>query len=353
MSRTWLGLAAGGVLIALVAARTEANVEQAASSWKPPIPLGLPEDLPVPADNPLTSAKVELGKQLFFDKRLSKDGSASCETCHLPEKGWTDAKPLSTKVGGDVNTRHTPTLYNVAYYPKLYWDGRADGLEKQILAAWKGQMGADPDAIAKKVAEVPAYKKAFEDSMHGAPSADGIVKAIACFVRTLLSGDSPWDRYEHGDQKAVSADAVAGFTVFRDVANCTLCHAPPFFSDTLFHNVGIGTDKEKPDMGRGKIVAELAQKENRPLTEDEQKLAGAFKTPGLRSITETGPYFHDGRAATLDETVDLMLKGGVANPHLDEKLKPKQLTADQRRQLLEFLKSLTPAVKPFARPALP
>ncbi|MFO0985328.1 MAG: cytochrome c peroxidase [Planctomycetota bacterium] len=327
--------------------------QQAASAGSTPeVPLGLPE-LPVPADNALTAAKVELGKQLFFDKRLSKDGSAACETCHLPELGWTDAKPFSTKVGGELNTRHTPTLWNVAYYPKLYWDGRAEGLEKQVIAAWKAQMGADPDAIAKKLVEVPAYKQAFEASFGGAPTADAVVKALACFVRTLLSGNSPWDRYEHGDQKAVSADAVAGFQVFKEAASCSLCHAPPFYTDTLFHNVGIGSDAAKPDLGRGKIVSDLAQKENRPLTADEQKLMGAFKTPGLRSITETGPYFHDGRFASLDDAVDFMLKGGIANPNLDVNLKAKQLSADQRRQLIEFLKSLTPQKKPFTRPAIP
>jgi cytochrome c peroxidase len=345
----WIGVAASVSLVVGIEA-AERGPNQAAFQLQ--VPVGLPE-IPVPADNPLTADKIELGKKLFFDKRLSKDGSASCETCHVPEKGWTDGLKFSTKVGGDVNTRHTPTLYNVAYYPNLYWDGRAAGLEKQILAAWKAQMGADPDAIAKKLAEIPVYKKAFEQCMGGPPTSDTVVKAIACFVRTILSGDSPWDRFEHGDEKAISKDAAAGFEVFKETANCTLCHAPPYIADTLFHNVGIGFDTEKPDLGRGKIVADQAAKENRPLTPDEEKLKGAFKTPGLRSITEHPPYFHDGRAATLEEAVDLMLKGGIPNPNLDVNLKPKTLTAEQRAQLIAFLKSLTPQNKPFQRPALP
>jgi cytochrome c peroxidase len=325
---------------------------------QPPVAFRLPRglegvEMKVPADNPMTREKIRLGEQLFFDKRLSKTGQMACESCHLPEKGWTDALPFSTKFDGSVNTRHTPTLYGAGFYPDLYWDGRAKGLEAQILAAWKGQMGADPDAIAKTLAGIPGYWKQFEKAMGGPPSGDRIVKAIASFVRTIHAGDTAWDRHPQDEKTMANDDVGKGFKVFTETARCSACHAPPLFSDMDFHNVGIGTDAEKPDAGRGKILADAATKANQPAPPEAEKLQGAFKTPSLRGVALSGPYFHDGRARTLDEAVDLMIRGGIANPHLDEKLKPATLTADQRRQLLAFLNSLTPSAKPYKRPKLP
>ncbi len=309
-------------------------------------PKGLQDNpIIVPPDNPMTPGRIALGQQLFFDKRLSKTKAMSCETCHVPEKGWTDGLKLSPKFDGSVNVRHSPTLYGVGYYPDLYWDGRAAGLEAQILAAWKGQMGADPDAIAKEVEAIPAYRAAFEKELGAAPSGDGIVKALASFVRTLHAGDTPYDR-EPGRYQA-------GFKVLSEVAGCTLCHLPPVYSDTLFHNVGVGMAAEKPDAGRGKIVADAAAKASREVTADEKKLLGAFKTPTLRGLGLTAPYFHDGGVATLEAAVDYMLGGGTANPNLDEKLKPKTLTAQQKKDLLAFLRALTPESKPYPRPQLP
>lgn len=315
-------------------------------------PRGLQDqEIVVPPDNPLTAGKIKLGEQLFFDKRLSKTKAMSCETCHVPEKGWTDQLALSPKFDGSMNTRHTPTLYGVAFYPDLYWDGRAKGLETQILAAWKGQMGGDPDAVAKELEAIPAYKSAFEAELGGPPTGDGVVKALASFVRTIHAGDTPWDRMD--PKKRDGSEAGRGFEVFSKVAQCSLCHLPPIYSDTLFHNVGVGTDKEKPDLGRGKILADAAAKSNQPASPEAEALTAAFKTPTLRGLVLTYPYFHDGRAATLDAAVDAMLKGGIPNPHLDEKLKPKSLTAKQRAELLAFLKSLTPDPKPYPRPTLP
>jgi len=317
---------------------------------------GLQQPMAVPPDNPITPEKVELGKQLFFDKRLSKTGNMACETCHLPEMGWADGKALSTKFDGSPNTRHTPTLYNVGFYKEWYWDGRAATLEGQVLAAWRGQMGGDPDQVAMTLNGIAAYKTAFEKSMGGPPNPDRIAKAIATFVRTIRSENSPWDKYERGDKSAASEDAVKGFDVFSQTekANCTLCHLPPLYTDTLFHNVGIGFDKPMPDPGRGKILADAA-KQKGTTDPDAEKMLGAFKTPTLRSITENAPYFHDGRANTLEEAVDLMLKGGIRNrnPNIDEKLKPKKLRPEERLQLIAFLKSLTPEQKPFDRPKVP
>jgi cytochrome c peroxidase len=305
-------------------------------------PKGLEDNpVPVPEGNPMTPGKIKLGEQLFFDKRLSKTKAMSCETCHVPEKGWTDGQKLSTKADGSVNTRHTPTLYESAYAPELYWDGRAKGLEAQILAAWKGQMGADPDAIATELDAIPAYKRAFESELGGPPTGERVVAALASFVRTIHAADTEYDRLV-GNRKAFEKSEVGkGFKVFSgEVARCANCHLPPVFTDTLFHNVGIGTDSEKPDPGRGKPA-------------NDPKMNGAFKTPTLRGVALSAPYFHDGRADTLEQAVDLMLKGGIANPNLDEKLQPAKITPKQRTQLLAFLKALTPDTKPYTRPTLP
>jgi cytochrome c peroxidase len=341
-------------------ARNEPEKQPSAKTNEPPAtPVAKPDvgplgEMAVPADNPITPAKAELGKKLFFDTRLSKTGKMSCETCHLPDKGWADGKALSTKFDGSMNTRHTPTLLNAGYYKQWYWDGRAPTLEGQVTAAWKGQMGGDPDAVAMTLNGIEAYKNEFQKVFNGPATGDNIAKAIATFVRTIRSENSPWDKYQQGDKSAVSEDVIKGFTVFTDTdkANCTLCHVPPLFTDTLFHNVGIGFDKPMPDLGRGKILADAAEKAG---TKDPnaEAVQGAFKTPTLRSITETGPYFHDGRAKTLDDAVDLMLKGGIKNPHLDEKLKPKMLSKEERSQLMAFLKSLTPEKTTFDKPQVP
>jgi len=314
----------------------------------PPLPA-TPQPLPemkVPADNALTAEKVALGKQLFFDKRLSKDGSASCETCHLADKGWADGKALSAKVGGAMNTRHSPTLFNVGYQDLWYWDGRADTLEKNVQAAWKGQIGGDPAAVSAALAKIPEYQVQFQTIFKQDPSEDGIVKALASFIRTLRSGDSPWDKYEKGDKKAVGEEAVRGFELFRNKAGCAACHAPPMYTDNAFHNTGIGFDKPEPDLGRGKISKD--EKDN-----------GAFKTPTLRSVTTSAPYFHDGHAATLEEAIDLMLAGGVLvkdkdkNKNHDAKLKPVKLSAKERTDLIAFVKALEAPAQPFTPPKVP
>jgi cytochrome c peroxidase len=341
MTRPMSAVAILGVCLAIavgVGARSALSA-QAGASFTPPRGL---ENMPiqVPADNPMTPARIALGKQLFFDKRLSKTKAMSCETCHVPEKGWTDGLALSPRFDGSMNTRHSPTLYGVAYYPDLYWDGRAKGLEAQILAAWRGQMGADPDAIAKDVQAVEGYAKAFESEFSGPATGDRIVKALSAFVRTIHAGDTPWDRHAKDPAALKKTEVGRGFIVFSETAKCTLCHLPPFFSDTLFHNVGIGFDKPTPDPGRGKVAS-------------DEKLTGAFKTPSLRGVALSGPYFHDGRAKTLEEAVDLMLNGGIKNAHLDEKLQKWPVTATERRELLAFLRSLTPRQTKYQRPTLP
>jgi cytochrome c peroxidase len=302
----------------------------------------------------MTPAKIELGKKLFFDTRLSGTGKMSCETCHLPEMGWTDGKALSPRFDGTMNSRHTPTLYNVGYYKQWYWDGRSPTLEAQITAAWRGQMGADLEAVAKTIDGVEGYKAAFQEVFGGPATATNIPQAIGAFVRTLKSEDSPWDRYQAGDKTAVSAAAISGYDIFSRSfkADCIQCHVPPLYTDAVFHNVGIGYDKATPDMGRGKFLEDAAK--TKGTTDPEAAtMMGAFKTPSLRSVSESGPYFHDGRAATLEEAVDFMLKGGIPNDNLDPKLQARNITPEERTQLIEFIRSLTPAPVPFERPQIP
>jgi cytochrome c peroxidase len=307
--------------------------------------------LEVPPDNPIPPEKVELGKMLFFDTRLGKDGKMSCESCHFPEKGWADAKQFSVKFDGKPNTRNTPTLYNVGFYKEFYWDGRAATLETQIRAAWRGQMGAD-DMVAPEIAKtlngIEGYKRAFMSAMGGEATPDNIVQALATFVRTIRSEDSAWDKYEKGDKTAVSDEVRAGFEIFRgaEKAQCTLCHTPPLYSDKTFHNVGIGMDKQMPDMGRGKILADKKDP-------GADAMMGAFKTPSLRSVTDTGPYFHDGRAKTLDEAVSLLLKGGIDNAHKDEKLKARTITDIEKKALIAWIKAISPTPAKFEKPRLP
>ncbi|WP_428264949.1 cytochrome-c peroxidase [Haliangium sp.] len=314
----------------------------------PPIPdppQGLAElSTPSPEANPNTPDKVALGELLFFDTRLSDTGEFACLTCHLPQKGWADGKKVSTKADGKDNSRHSPTMYNVGYAQDWYWDGRKKTLEDQILAAWTGQVGGTPEKVIEKLARVPEYKVRFQRAFNEGPSADNVPKAIAAFLRIRLrAGDSPWDRYKAGDEQAVSDEVVKGSEIFMGKAGCALCHAPPLFTDMAYHNVGVGYEGvAEPDVGRFKVSSVATD-------------TGAFKTPGLRGVALSAPYFHDGGAATLEEAVDFMLAGGYrkGNEHIDERLKPVELTDEERSQLMAFINALTPSQTSYEYPVLP
>jgi cytochrome c peroxidase len=308
-------------------------------SPEPGPPISRIPEVPSPAANPSTPEKVALGKQLFFDRRLSGPGNFSCETCHVREKGWTDGLPLSPRADGSPNTRHSPTLYNVAYLTTWYWDGRAPTLEAQVLAAWRVQMTADPAVVASRLAAVPAYREQFQLVFGGPPTPENIPMALAAYVRTLRSGESPWDRYEAGDRRAVSADAVAGYQLFIGKARCVACHYPPLYTDSLFHNTGLEHGKPRPDPGRFNVTK-------------EPRDTGAFKTPTLRSVAISGPYFHDGSAATLEDAVRYMASGGKPDPSKDPLLVPADLTDAEIAQLMAFLRALTSG-EPLVKPALP
>ncbi len=289
-----------------------------------------------------SEARAELGKKLFFDTRLSSNGEMSCSTCHLPDKGWTDGKQFSQKVSGAMNTRNSPTLFNVGYQQNaFYWDGRAPSMEKNVEAAWKGHMGGDPDAMAATLNGIPAYKAEFEAAFGGEATGALIVDAFCSFVRSLQAGGTRYDQFAAGDATALTADEQAGLTLFRGKAGCIACHTTPLFTDMLYHNVGIGMDAAEPDVGANKPHPEAA--------------IGSFKTPTLRAVAQSAPYFHDGSVATLEEAVGIMCKGGLANEHLDPILKGfanRTISDAEQKQIVAFLKALTPQ-QTFEAPKLP
>lgn len=260
-----------------------------------PPPAGLP-DMASPESNPINREKVELGRLLFSDARLAQDGGASCETCHLEHLGWADGRRFSFKVGGAINTRHTPTLFNVGYERAWYWDGRAPVLEDQIIATLKGQMGTTKVKLIE-VANYPEYEAAILRAFNRRPWADAIPMALAAYLRTLRSGDSRWDRFQAGDTSALDAEEQAGWKLFSGKAGCYVCHVPPLFSNGGYHDLGLERGKLRRDIGRAAVTAQPND-------------LYAFRTPTLRAISRSAPYFHDGSANTLEEAVRFMLSGG-------------------------------------------
>ena len=297
------------------------------------------EAMKVPADNPITLEKATLGWKLWFDKRLSGDGSRSCYGCHVNEKGLTDGVPLNTGAFEKKLTRHSPTLWNVGYQPHFYWDGRAATLEKQALAAWKlANLGAKDKEKDEVRADIVArigelYRDDFQKAFGGPATEANTVQALATFMRTIVSRDTAFDRGQMSD------GAKRGYEVFQK-AKCTNCHAGVFLTDLQFHNVGIGMKAEKPDPGRFNVTK-------------IEKDTGAFKTPTLRDVARSAPYFHDGSVATLEEAVKLMVGGGIENPYLDKvNLQKQELKDAEIADLVEFLNSLSESAR-IPEPKLP
>ncbi len=290
------------------------------------VPLGLKE-LPIVKDNPQTPEKVELGKQLYFDKRLSSDNTVSCASCHAPEKGWSNAEANAEGVGGQRGGRNAPTVLNTAYQQFQFWDGRSGSLEDQALGPIANpiEMNLPIDEAVKKIAAIDGYSKQFQEVFGEEVTSQNLAKAIAAFERTVLSGNSAYDRYKAGDEMALSEQAQVGMKLFFGKANCSSCHSGHNFTDNGFHNLGVNFHAEEADVGR----------------EAHSKLAGdrgAFKTPTLRDIARTGPYMHDGSVATLEDVVEYYDKGGTANDFLDEEIYALKLSPEQKAALVAFLK---------------
>jgi len=312
------------------AAKPAATAEQPAPGL-PKVPLGLPP-VPVPEDNPITPEKVALGKMLYFDTRLSQDGTISCATCHDPEMAWAEHERTSKGIHDQRGGANAPTVINAAYATSQFWDGRAASLEEQALGPIENpkEMGHTMEVLTGDLDKVPEYQEAFQKVFGTGVTKEGIAKAIATFERLVLSGNSPYDKFEAGQPDALTEAQKRGMELFNDVG-CSTCHAPPLFSNYRFYNAGVGMDKQPPDEGR------------KGVTGKESDL-GKFRVPALRDVAETAPYFHDGSAAKLEDAVALMAAGGKDNPNLSpmfKGLREQQLSEEDRRSLVEFLKALS------------
>ncbi|NOZ54801.1 MAG: tryptophan tryptophylquinone biosynthesis enzyme MauG [Gammaproteobacteria bacterium] len=299
-----------------------------------------PANITVPSDNQLSQERIDLGKLLFFEPRLSGSNKISCASCHKPEKGWSDGLPTAVNESMTVLTRATPTLFNVAYQRHYMWDGQFRHLEQQALVpiASPLEMNQNLDKLVSELGEIPAYSRMFAIAYpNEGLTVATIAKALASFERTVVVTDAPFDRWVNGDEQAISESAKRGFALFVGKANCAACHHGFNFTDDGFHNIGLtGGD----DLGRFMQV---------PIS----TLRGAFKTPTLRGITHTAPYMHNGIYNSLEAVIEHYDRGGDVKAWLDPSIRPLFLTAKEKQELLELLGTFTGETEVFVQPELP
>jgi cytochrome c peroxidase len=324
----------------------------------------------IPADNPQTPEKIALGRRLFFDGRLSVDGSVACSTCHDPARAFTDGRPTSIGIEGRVGQRNAPTILNALYNKTQFWDGRVKTLEEQaalpiINPVEMGQPSME--AAVTKIAAIAEYQDAFRRVFGQPPDSSDLVRAIASYERTQVSFDSPFDRFIAGDKNAIDGSAKRGWELFNARGRCNKCHAlaedkrdVTYFMDNDFHNIGIGIIRhnvvalarqaeqlinsgDPAAIDRAAIQTDMSALGRFLITKKESDIA-SFKTPGLRNVLVTGPYFHDGSQETLWDVVDHYNKGdGLQNPYLDQDIQPLALTEAEIDDMVAFLASLTSA----------
>ncbi len=302
-----------------------------------------PNDVPAPESNAPNADRIALGRALFFDPRLSGSNWISCASCHNPALGWSDGLPTAIGHGFKTLKRKTPTIVNTAYNPLQMWDGRKPTLEDQALGpiASPDEMNQPLDALVAKVNAIEGYHAMFEKAYPGEPiSAETIAKAIASYERTVVSTQSPFDRWRAGDEGAVGPAVKRGFALFQDKARCALCHQGFNFTDNGFHNIGVRPTSAEDDVGR------FAHRK-------VKVLKGAFKTPTLRDVALTAPYMHNGTYRTLADVVDHYDRGGDVKDNLDPNMRPLGLDAQEKADLVAFLKSLTGEPMLVSLPALP
>jgi len=280
-----------------------------------------------PKANPSTPAKIALGRKLFFDGRLSRNNQISCATCHQPDKGFSNGEQVAVGIDGQKGTRNVPGLINTGYAGSLFWDGRAATLEEQALMpiSSPAEMDMKPAALAKKLNGIADYRKPFKQAFGGKATPQRIAQALAAFQRSLVSRNTPFDRFLRGDKTALSKPARRGMRLFFGQARCAVCHSGPTLSDDRFHNIG-AADGPK-DFGRRAVTK-------------KEKHHGAFRTPQLREVGRTAPYMHNGRFKTLTEVVNHYNFGGVTdrrNDHRDPELQVLYLSEDQVNDLVAFL----------------
>jgi cytochrome c peroxidase len=300
-----------------------------------------PAAIPYPKENPYGRAKEELGRALFFDPILSGARVRSCATCHNPGLSWGDGEPRAI---GENQTRlplRSPTLLNVAWIPKLGWDGHFYDLESVAMGPITGQtnMNLPERQLIERLSAIPGYRAAFDAAFgNGGVTREKIEQSLATFERTIVSADAPFDRWIHGDEAAISAAAKRGFALFNGKANCAVCHSGWAFTDTAFHDIGVAKDD---DLGRGRLFPTSV------------KLQHAFKTPTLRDVARRGPYMHDGSVASLADVIDLYDRGGIDRPSRDNDIRPLNLQSGEKADLIAFLNTLSDARKPYPLPTLP
>ena len=340
---------------------------------EPALPLGLSQgaaQITGLDTNPLTRAKIELGRQLYFDTRLSVDSTVSCASCHDPAQGYSAHTQTGVGVRGQKGGRNSPVSYNRLLSGAQFWDGRVDSLEAQAVGPIQNpiEMGFTHEGVVQRLGEIPVYKKQF-DTIFGEITIDRVGQAIAAFERVLVTGPSP---YDYGEQmrafagldpddiaddpelaakyaatkaaveaNPMSEEAVRGREIFfTEKGNCTACHVGANLADEKYHNLGIGMEKPEPDLGRF-VVSK------------EEKDTGAFKTPTVRNVSLSGPYMHDGSVATLEEVVEWYDKGGHPNPHLSDKIRPLKLSPQEKADLVAFMKACTGPTPPVETGRLP
>jgi cytochrome c peroxidase len=311
-------------------------------------PLGLPP-VPIPPDNPPTAETIALGRRLYYDPILSVDNTVSCATCHTPQYGFADPKPVSHGVGEKTGTRNSPTVLNAVYFKVQFWDGRAPSLEKQAEGPVENpvEMANTLATVEQRLNGDPGYREQFAQAWGPKPiTYEMVEKSIASFERTVISGNSPFDRWKYGhDEKAVDTSVKRGFVVFtsKEKGNCATCHSIEekyaLFTDNQFHNVGVGFDMGQfTDVGLYAVTHHEADK-------------GKFKTPSLRNIAQTAPYMSDGSLKNLKDVIDFYIGAGNSNPNLDKEIHVLDfLSGQERADLQAFLHSLTGEVLPNVQP---
>lgn len=290
------------------------------------VPLGLDLYIPAPEDNPLTQTRIEIGRRLFHDRRLSRDQSLACATCHDPKRAFSTAKPLSVGVFNRQGRRNVPALINRGYGKLFFWDGRVTSLEEQVLRPIQ-----DPYEMDMTLTDASARVGL---------SADDISRSLASYVRSILSGDSPFDRFVNGDQRALSAEQRTGLMIFRTKANCVACHVGANFTDERLHNTGIAWRPSGRPGAAGRYLDD-----GHFAVSGAAEHRGRFKTPTLREVDRSSPYMHDGSKETLEDVVNFYDDGGRPNPNLDMEIRPLGLTVEEKRALVSFLRSLSGRVR--------
>ena len=302
-----------------------------------------PDAAPSPKDNLPSEARTELGKKLFFDPRLSGSNWISCASCHNPGLGWSDGLPQAIGHGMGTLKRSTPTIVNVGFNNIQMWDGRFSTLEQQALGPIqdKGEMNQDLAGLVTKLSAIDGYRQEFDEAYSGEGiSASTIAKALAAFERTILCGESSFDRWRKGDKEAISESAKHGFALFETKAKCTTCHEGFNFTDNGFHNIGVKPTKDEDDLGRFAVKKVAINK-------------GAFKTPTLRDVALTAPYMHNGLYRTLEDVVEHYDRGGDVTDNLSPNMSPLNLSAQEKADLVAFMKTLTGKPIQVAIPQLP